>query len=415
MNVEKLAICGGEPVYPDGLPAPLWPPVTEKTGQRLMEVYKSRQWSFNSPAEQKLQSAFAKAHDAKHGIFMSNGTTSLEAALATCGIGAGDEVLIPAITWPATAMAAVYVGAIPVFVDIEPTTLCMDPEKAAVAVTDRTKAIIPVHLYGSMADLEAIQAVCDEHDLVMIEDCAHMHGGKWNGKGAGSWGKVGSFSFQQSKTVASGEGGLCITDDDELAEQIYRYKHIGYNSGTAQGAAQEAARQMPELICHNYRGTAFETTILLEQTELLAKRMETYGKNAARLTEVIEKLDGVRVQSPGRLATTQGYYMFAMIFDEGPLADVPLRNILEASAAEGFPLAGTYGPVYKHTMFNLPADKYRIDGDSCPIAEGLGSQRVAIFVHRWLGSDEETIDVIGKIIAKIAANVDDLKNYKSKS
>jgi len=405
MTAGKLAICGGTPVCKDGLSSPPWPPVTEKTAQRLMEVYRSRQWSFNSPAEQEFQRAYADYHDAKHGIFMSNGTTTLESALAVCGIGEGDEVIVPALTWMATAMAVHYVGATPIFVDIEPTTLCMDPAKAAAAVTDKTRAIIPVHIYGSMADLEKLQMICDKHDLVMIEDCAHMQGGKWNGRGVGSWGKVGSFSFQQSKTVASGEGGICITNDDEIAERIFCYKHIGYHSGNTQGSATQGP---PEgLVCRNYRGTAFEATILLEQVELLEQRMKTYAANARRLGSVIDSLEGVRVQSPGRLATVQGYYAFVLILDSGPLASVSCKRIWEAAAAEGLSMGATYGPVYKHQLYNMPGDTYRID-QPCTVADTVATNNAVLFQHQWLASDLKTIDAIGEVIVKIVANADDL-------
>ncbi len=409
--MDKLAICGGKPVCEGGLTSPAWPPVTEKTAQRLLDVYRSRKWSFNSEAEQEFQRGFAAHHNAKHGIFMSNGTTTLEAALAACGIGRGDEVIVPALTWMATAMAVHYVGATPVFVDIEPTTLCMDPAKVAEAVTDKTRAIIPVHLYGSMADLEKLQQLCDKHDLVMIEDCAHMQGGKWKGKGVGSWGKVGSFSFQQSKTMASGEGGICITNDDELADRIFCFKHIGYRFGNAQGGAQQGPPA--DLACHNYRSTAFEATILLEQLELIDERLATYAANLERLKKIVASIDGVRIQSPGRLATTQGCYAFVMIFDGGPLADIPRNRINEAAFAEGLPLCGTFGPVYKHILFNLPPDQYRIAGGSCGVTEGIGTERSFVMLHQWLGGDEKMIETIGQILAKLVNNADTLSKLPS--
>ena len=168
---------------------------------------------------------------------MANGTTTLECSLAVLGVGTGDEVIVPALTWMATALSAFYVGANPVIVDIDPKTLCMDPAAMEAAITPKTKAIIPVHVYGSTADLEKILAIADKHGIPVVEDCAHMQGGFWNGRGVGSWGKVGSFSFQQSKTMASGEGGICITSDPELAEKIYLLKHIGYSRGVKQGQA----------------------------------------------------------------------------------------------------------------------------------------------------------------------------------
>src|SRR6185503_12502827 len=137
------------------------------------------------------------------------------------GIGPGDEVIVPAVTWYATAMAPHYLGAKPVFVDVLPDTLCMDPEKVSAAITERTKAIVPVHLYGSMADMDRIMAIAKAHGLRVIEDCAHMHGGLWDGRHVGSIGDVGSFSFQHSKTMACADSGISITSDPEIADRLF--------------------------------------------------------------------------------------------------------------------------------------------------------------------------------------------------
>lgn len=405
MTTEKLALHGGTPLATQ-LPRPEWPPVNEATARRLAEVYMSRAWSFNGAEEQAFSQDYAAYHGAKHGIFMANGTVTLECALGVHGIGPGDEVIVPALTWIATAMAPVYLGATPVFVDIEPTTLCLDPAKVEAAITPRTKAIIPVHLYGGTADLEAVLALASKHNLVVIEDCAHGQGGAWNGRGLGSWGAVGSFSFQQSKTVAGGEGGICLTNDDNLADRLYRMKHIGYEGGVVQGAAKGGPP--PGLTCHNFRGTEFQAVILRDQLRSLREHISTYNTNAARLEERLADVPGVRVQARGRLADPQSYYCFVVIFDGEPLADVPRERLLEAFAAEGLPMGGTYGSVYNHLLFNLTPDQYRMAEGGCPVADGLGSQRALVLMHQWLGSDGVTIDAIGETIAKVAANADAL-------
>ena len=403
--MSKLALLGGTPVSEKICP-PAWPPISESTADKMRDLYLSRAWSFNSQAEQDFEAAFAKYHGAKHGIFMVNGTVTLECALLAGGIGAGDEVIIPALTWIATAMAVRYVGAIPVFVDIEPTTLCLDPEKAEAAITPKTKAIIPVHLYGSMADVDKFKAIADKHNLFLIEDCAHMQGGKWNGRGVGSWGDVGSFSFQQSKTLSSGEGGLCLTNDDDLATRIYRSKHIGYARNVAQGAASDGPPV--GLSCHNYRGTAFEATILKDQLEGLADLIDRYNRTADIIKGKIADVPGVRIQTKGRLASPQGYYTLAVIFDGEEVKDIPLTRIIEACAAEGLQLGGTYGPVYKHLLFNLAEGEFRIDGESCPIAEITGTERTAMLSHQYLGCDGEAAAKMGEIIAKVVNNYKEL-------
>ena len=410
MNTNaKLALLGGKAIHTEPWAAPAWPPVSDTTAERLKEVYYSRKWSFNGPVEQEFAQAFADYHGAKHGIFMANGTVTLQCALGALDISPGDEVIVPALTWIATAMAVRYLGALPVFVDIDPETLCLDPEKVREAITAKTKAIIPVHLYGSMADIDALLAIAKESNLAVIEDCAHMQGGKWNGRGAGSWGDVGSFSFQESKTVSSGEGGICLTNDDRLADRLYRQKHIGYAAGTTQGKAAQGPP--PGLCCHNFRGTEFQAVILMDQLNGLETLIDRYSANAAKIEQRLSGVPGVRVQARGRKASPQGYYSLVFIFDEEPLADVPLQYISEAIAAEGLGLAPTYGPVYRHLLFNLSPEQYRIHGESCPVAETTGTTRSLCLAHQHLMSDDKIIDTIGNIIAKVAENAEELSVY----
>ena len=403
--MSKLALFGGTPVS-EKICAPAWPSVSESTADKMRELYLSRAWSFNSQAEQDFEAAYADYHGAKHGVFMVNGTVTLECALLAGGIGAGDEVIIPALTWIATAMAVRYVGAIPVFVDIEPTTLCLDPEKTEAAITSKTKAIIPVHIYGSMADMDRFKTIADKHNLFLIEDCAHMQGGKWNGRGVGSWGDVGSFSFQQSKTLSSGEGGICLTNDDDLAMRLYRAKHIGYARNVTQGAASNGPPV--GLPCHNYRGTAFAATILKDQLEGLSDLITRYNRTAEIINEKIADVPEVRIQAKGRLASPQGYYSLAFIFDGEGVKDVPLMRIIEACAAEGLQLGRTYGPVYKHLLFNLTEGEYRIDGASCPVSEITGTERTAMLSHPYLGCDDEAAAKMGNIIVKVVKNYNEL-------
>jgi L-glutamine:2-deoxy-scyllo-inosose/3-amino-2,3-dideoxy-scyllo-inosose aminotransferase len=397
---DRLALSGGTAIAAEPLTMPAWPPVNEATAQRLAQLYLSRNWSFNGPHEVRFSRDFAGFHNAGYGIFMANGTVTLQCALGAYGIGPGDEVIVPALTWPATAMAVLYVGATPVFVDIEPTTLCLDPAALEAAITPRTRAVIPVHLYGSMADLEAILAIAERHDLVVIEDCAHGHGGQWNGRGLGSWGHVGSFSFQQSKTMASGEGGTCLTNDEAIAERLYLSKHIGYSDSSAQGGA--ASGPPAGLTCYNFRGTEFQALILQDQLSRVEELIDLYNGNAAYLEERMTGIPGVRIQSRGRLSTRQSYYGFGFIFDEPPVAEVPFKTIVEALRAEGLALGPTYGTVYNHILFNPTPESYRIAEGSCPVAETIGTDRTVIMLHPWLGSSLDTMEQIADIVEKVA-------------
>ena len=401
----NLAINGGKPVYPSnavmGIP---WPPVSEETAERIKELYLSRAWSFNSETEQAFERAFSEYHDAKHGIFMANGTVTLECALLALGVGPGDEVIVPGLTWIATAMAVHYVGATVVFADVEADTFCLDPASVEERITPKTKAIIPVHLYGSMADLEKLLAIAKKHNLFVIEDCAHMQGGKWAGKGAGSWGDVGSFSFQQSKTLAAGESGICITNDDRLALRIYRAKHIGYPPASQQGQAATAPDE--DLICHNYRGLAIPARILLDQLPGLDALLERYAVFAKTFAEQIADVEGVSLQKPGRLATRQGYYSFGIVFSEKVWGKVSCQRLMDAFRAEGAGIGQTYGPVYSHVLFNLKPTDYRNDG--CPNVEMLNRFGYR-FSHQAM-YHLTNAEVFSNILHKLVANIKELED-----
>lgn len=387
------ATLGGMPLLAT-TPDMRWPPTDAQTEQQLVELYRSQSWSFGGAHERAFCEEFASAHSAAHAVFMVNGTVTLEAILHALGIGEGDEVIVPALTWPATAMAVVYNRAVPVFVDIEPDTLCIDPEQVRQAITPRTRAIIPVHLYGGMADMDRLAAVAQPQQIALVEDCAHAHGGAWDGKGLGSIGIAGSFSFQQSKTMSAGEGGAVITNDAALAERLYRFKHIGYAPNTKQG--QATGSLTPDLICHNYRATEFQAMILRQQLKHLNTLARRRDDNAMMLTEGLERIPGVRAQARGTKAGPQSYYCYMVTLDLEAWSNATCAQIRAALKKEGIPVAPTYGSVYRHPLWNLPASRYRIHGDRrdalgpvCPVAESIGTQRTLGVPHQVLDWSEE--------------------------
>lgn len=405
--MSKLAINGAKPLGNAANCRILdWPPVSAATADKLKDLYLSRAWSFNSQTEQEFEKAFADYHTAKYGIFMGNGTVTLECALEALGIGPGDEVIVPGLTWIATAMAVRYVGAKPVFADIAADTFTLAPAAVQAAITPRTKAIIPVHIYGSIADLEQLLALAQKHGLALIEDCAHMQGGQWQNRGVGSWGDIGSFSFQQSKTLASGEGGICLTNDAQLAEKLYRCKHIGYSRYDQQG--QAGTPPPPGLTSHNYRGTAFQALLLNEQLPGLNKLLQEYQNFADILKADCCDIPGFRLQSPGRLASRQGYYALGMVFEGEQWESFPLTRILEAIAAEGAVGVGkTYGPVYQHLLFNLQPEEYILPSGSCPVCEKICA-RALVIKHNAMYYPE-TARTLAAIIHKVWKNREELK------
>src|SRR5262249_6727953 len=215
--MPRLALAGGPPVRSH--PFPTWPVSDDGDRERLLAVLERREWGgfpFPNRWAEEAASRFATLQGARHGLAVANGTVAIEVALRAAGIGPGDEVIVPAYTFEASAAPVLRLGGVPVFLGVRAETYCIDPAAAEAAVTPRTRAILPVHLAMSMADMDAVGALARKHGLVVIEDCAHAHGAAWRGRGAGSLGDAGAFSLQTSKLVTSGEGGLVTTGDDRL-------------------------------------------------------------------------------------------------------------------------------------------------------------------------------------------------------
>jgi len=417
-TADKLAALGGKPVFVAAPNIP-WPPTNAATERALVQIYRSRVLSWNGPWEKKFCRAFARIHTAKHCVFMANGTVTLEGALHVLGVGPGDEVIVPANTWIATAMAVLYNGAKPVFVDVEPDTLCLDPGAVEAAITSRTKAIIPVHLYGGMADMDRIMALARKHGLKVIEDCAHAHGGMWNGRGLGSIGDIGSFSYQQSKTVACGEGGCVVTNHTKLMERLFRFKHIGYDLGAKQGKAQ--AGPPAGLRCHNYRGTELPAAILHGQLKYLAAMTRRRNRNADFLTRELEKIPGVRIQSRGRRCTPgrQSYYCFMAILDLKQWGGATMEQVHRALQKENVPAGRAYNSVYRHSLWNEKPGSYRIHGGyrdkrgpGCKHAEEIGWARVIGLMHKYLDLPRRDLARVVEAFAKVQRNASLLRRIK---
>lgn len=406
--MAKLAVLGGTPVIDEALDwTTIWPPRDEVTANRLRELYFSGKWSAFDDVEPAFAKAFAEHHDSRYGVFTINGTVTLHIALAAMGIGPGDEVIIPPLTWFATAMAVRYVGATPVFVDIRPDTLCIDPDKVEAAITPRTRAIIPVHTYGAFADMERIMAIAQQHELRVLEDCAHAHGAIWNGQRAGSIGDVGSFSFQGSKTMACSEGGICITSDDELYDRMFRVKQIGY----APGEKPRTNKVGPpdDLMCYNFRATTFHPVILEEQLRHLDDRLAKYNRAVAYIEDRLTASTPVRFQARDPKTDVQGYFLWIPIFDAPEFSDIPLSVVRDAIAAEGLNLWPMDGPMYQFVQFNIAKDDYRMP-EPCTVTEAISETALSMH-HALLGQPDEEIQMIAEAIEKVATNLDELRKF----
>ena len=305
----KLALSGGEPVVK--LAEPSWPVVDETDVERMASVTRSGNWSWMGPQEIAFCNEYAEFIGTRYCLGLMNGTVTLQCALKAVGVVPGDEVIVPGLTWVATAQAAMDVGANVVFVDIDPETLCIDPEATRAAITPRTKAIIPVHLYGCMCDMDAIMAIAKSHSLKIVEDVAHQHGSAWKGTRAGAIGDAGSFSFQQSKILTCGEGGAITCNDEEVYRTAFALKHVGWVPDPDEPeVAGEPPKNMNRFngfslvpgnrYCHNYRMNEFQAAILRGGLARLDAQNQRREDAAAYITERLATMGG-----PLRLAPTE--------------------------------------------------------------------------------------------------------------
>ncbi|MBE6371397.1 MAG: DegT/DnrJ/EryC1/StrS family aminotransferase [Lentisphaerae bacterium] len=396
--MNKLAIDGGTPAFqPDELAklVPAWPLVYPETDQKLLEVYHSGKWGLCGKYEQLLMEEFAAFQDAKYSVWMCNGTTTLECALLALGVGPGDEVIVPGVTWIATAEAAIYVGAKPVIVDIDPETLCLDPAKFEEAITPRTKAVIPVHLYSALADMDKINAIAKKHGIHVVEDCAHAHGAKQHGKGAGSLSEYGSFSFQLSKLMTGGEGGCLITNDEHLADLAFRLSHIGNSRLHPKDPLQTG------LECHQYRFTEFQAAIIYDQLHHQAEVRARHQAAVKIICDILKDIPLVQLQKSSYEDDLRDYYFFTFLLRKDYLKEGLDRSwIFNALRAEGTPLGSGWGsPLYKSPAWNIPENQF-IKKDTS-VCEDVMYNRLMATLHNLLLAEPAVLTRWAEAVRKV--------------
>ena len=396
--MTKLAINGGEPVVKSGL-GKSWPIFDETEENALLEVLRSGAWNRREKVDE-VGEKFASYQDAKYGIPLANGTVALQCALKAAGVTAGDEVIVPALTFVATGTSVVCVNAVPVIVDVDPLTYNIAPDAIEAAITSRTRAIIPVHNGGYPADMDAIMDIAERHNLKVIEDCAHAHGSQWRGKGMGSIGHLGTFSFQIGKTLTCGEGGMVITNDEALAN---------------------SAGQVANL---NMRMTNLQATLLLSQLERFDEQVETRERNIAYLMKGMEAIEGIHPIPRDERVTRWCFYYWDFRFVPAEFGGISRGRFLEALGAEGVPCGvGAHGqPIYNEGPFSNPewfdqlglpreylGDR-AIDYSSvhCPEAERVYQEEVCGFGHAMFLGGIDDMQLILDAFQKIRTHVDEL-------
>ena len=406
--MQKLALLGGEPLNPQ---VPIWPVRDERDEQAVVEVIRSGVYGgFPEPAPHAAQFAadFAAMHDAAYGIACANGTITLITALMAAGIGWGDEVLVPAITFAATAWAALSLGAVPIICDIDSETFCISPAAIEAAITDRTRAVIPVHLGATVADLDAILAIAKKHDLVVIEDAAHAHAGQWRGQGVGSWGHFGSFSMQLTKTLTSGEGGLLTTNDGAYAEAC----HSIIDCGRPKDEAGQVFR-----LGANYRITELQAALLEVGLTRLLDQTATRERNMTDMDQRLNASEGIHSQSIDARVTRRPGYIHISQFEPEAFGGINSRQFAAALSAEGIPCGTGNPPMHRYDLFRLTEKnsftyrhfKDRLDFANMrfPVAEHV-SQTTLWTAHQFFLGGTDLVDCFVEAVEKVRANAEEL-------
>ena len=424
--MSKLAIHGGKAVKTGAWPK--WPQWEKSTLDAVEKVFKSGRWAISSnyspdaPLREKaFGRAFAEFVGAKYCVPCASGSSSLELAMDALGIGANDEVIVPALTWCADPVAICNVNAVPVFVDCDPATLCICPVAVEKAITNKTRAVIAVHLYGSMCDLDELVALCKKHKIFLIEDCSHVHGARWRNKGAGTFGAVGCFSTQHTKLLASGEGGLTVTNSAELKSRIEQLKSNSrkYISNPATGKLE--IEWSGEIMGGNYSMTEFQSAILLDRLGRLEEQTLKREDNAKFLDDELSSIPGFEPVACPDQVTRRALYYYVVRCDEKYWKGIETESIRAALAAE---LSGAaeriYVPLNKSPLFRpLTKKRHHISKayvnalKKCArvnLPNSDAAHRACVSIpHYVLLADRKEMQAIVDAFTKVSASREDLR------
>ncbi len=403
---DTLAISGGTPVR--DMQAKPWPvsPVTSveewesEIEPRLRKVYLSATEGLGGQKTEELNDKYAKYTGTKYAVFMPHGTDAISAALTGVldldGFGDGGEVIIPNYTFVATASAALDRNCTIAFVDIDPDNFTIDPAAMEAAIDpNRTRAILPVHLGGHPANMAALRQIVDKHGLQIVEDCAQAHGAEYQRKKVGSLGDAGAFSFQSSKNLTSGEGGIVTTDDKDVSDRVYAFMNVGRVPG---GARWEYPR-----LGWNYRPSEYLAALLIPRLEKLETQTDLRNVNAAYLSTELKQIEGITPPKLSHWVTKHGYHLYCAKYNPEGFGGKPRDEFLKMLSAEGIPCSNGYGsPLSKDAGIAHAAQKYPrlIRELPCPVTEQVCQESIWLFQNLLLGSREDMDDIV-EAVAKI--------------
>jgi dTDP-4-amino-4,6-dideoxygalactose transaminase len=407
---QKPALMGGTPART--APFPSWPVIDETEERALLGVLHSGKWyrGYGKTVD-RFEEAYARLTGAKCCLATANGTSALLTSLAALGVGAGDEVIVPPYTFVATINVVLALNALPVFVDTDPETFQIDARKIEAAITERTAAIMPVHLGGSAADLDTILAIAKNHKLPVVEDTCQAHLAEWRGRKAGTYGATGCFSFQASKNLNSGEGGAILTNDEDLLEKCFAYHNNGRGRKNTSYDFTYGATGL------NLRMTEFQASLLLAQMTRIEAQSKRRSENAQYLSNLLREIPGI---APARMydsCTRNAYHLYMFRYAKEQFAGLPRAKFLKALEAEGVPASGGYSPLNKEPFL---ANTFRSRAyqalfprerlarrDDCPANDRLCEEAVWLTQNMLLGPRSD-MDQIAEAVRKIRAHAGEL-------
>lgn len=401
--MSRLALLGGSPVREK--PFPQWPVFGVEEERALIEVLNSGKWgAVDGRRVKEFERRFAAFQEAKFGVCVVNGTVALEVALRAAGVEPGDEVIVPDYTFIATATSCLALGARPVFADVDPETMQIDPRDVSNKVTERTRAIIPVHLGGHPADMDAIGEVAQRHDLFVIEDAAQAHGAAWRKRRVGAIGHLGCFSFQSSKNMTAGEGGIVLSNDEQLADAAWSIHNVG--------RVRKGKWYQHERIGWNLRMTEFQAAVLLCQLERMEDMIRLRETNAAALNRLFEELPGVRPLRRDPRVTTHAWHLYLFRYNREAFSGLSKEHFVRALQAEGIPVSPGYVPLHRNRAIRQELAKRFGVAESgnppCQASERAGDEEVLWFPQRVLLGSSRDLTTVAEAIDKVRRHASDL-------
>lgn len=358
------------------------PIIEDEEIENVVEVLKSG-FIAQGPKVVEFEEKFAKFSDTKYGIAVNSGTAALHVSLLAADIGEGDEVITTPFTFAATSNSVLYTGAKPVFVDIDSENFNIDPNKIEEAITDKTKAILPVHLYGQPADMDSINKIAKENDLYVIEDAAQAHGAQYKGRKIGSLGDMACFSFYPTKNMTTSEGGMITTDDEELAEKAKIFRAHG-----------EKIRYHHSVLGYNFRMTDIAAAIGLSQLNKIDSFNDKRISNAKYLSKEIANIPGIK--APKVLdGNKHVFHQYTIVVENNNRDD--WVNFLNENGIG----TGIYYPI---PLYNQELYKKLGYNDSCPLAEKMAKSVISLPIHPKITEDnlKEIVEVLKKASAKLS-------------